>query len=242
MPPPPAPRGVVEERRVYPLSQGAVAEWTLTDGTLVVYAQRPDVEGAHVVALAPGGAVLADAPAPSAADALGAIRRTPVDGVVVVAGAESVERFESRLRRVSAASRPASTAAPPPPGRRVSVDADDDGVVRVLAEALRRRARSAQLAFDPTGPAVTLTGGAVDLGPISPGEADAARAAVVADALRSPEAFAAHALADLYRLPGRRRPARAPAFAVDRLRRIRAVTARSLSSLAARLSATPTRD
>lgn len=239
-PPAPAPKGVVEARSVYPSGEGVVAEWMLTDGTRVVYAQRPGAGGAHVVSVAPGGVVLVDEPAPTPAEALDGVRRTPVGGTVVVVGAESAERFESRLEPVPAAARPAPPAAAPP-GRRVSVDPDDDGLVLVLAEALRRRS-SAELAFDPTGPAAALAGGAVDGGPVTEAEAEAARAAAAEAALRQPEAFAARALADLFLLPGDRSPARAPSFALDRLRRVRAVTARRLSGLASRLGALPPLD
>ena len=242
-PPPPAPKGVVEERSVYPLDEGAVAEWTLTDGTLVVYAQRPGLEAAAVAVFEQGGAVVTLAPERSTATAVALARQTPVGGPagVVVVGAESPRLFEGKLR-----ARFVSTGgiqiADRPGQQRVSVDADDDGVVLVLAEALRRRGGAANVAFDPTGPAAVLVG-ALDATSFSVTEVDAARAAVLADRdARSPAVLAASALADLYRLPGRRRPARPPAFAFERTRRVQVTTARAVSSLASRLAAAPPSD
>ena len=250
----PAPEGTVESRRLYP--QGGevaeVAEWVLGNGATVVYAFHPDAESAWVVALGAGGEVLADAGAPTVEDALALVRRTaaPPGAVtaVVVGGQPSlaVEEPVGRTlggRRSSGRTEPAS-AAPPPGALTVSADLDDDGALLVLAEVLRRRVGPVRLTVDPSTRTATFVreaGAGWDgaLGPVPRAEAEAAREAVVAEAARAPEAFAARALADLWRAPGARRPARDPAFALDRLGRVQSVSPRTLSALAARLSALP---
>ena len=247
----PAPEGTVESRRLYP-QDGAVAEvaeWTLTNGTVLVYAVLPDADAAWAVVYDGGGAVRADAAAPTVEDALALVRQTPVsrgDVTAVVVGAEPSGAVEGPLGRTLGglwSPRRAEAAAPPPAVLTVAADPGDDGALLVLAEVLRRRVGPVRLTVDPASETATFAreGGAGwdgALGPVSRDEAEAAREAVVAEAARSPEAFAARALADLWRAPGRRRPARDPAFALDRLDRVQSVSPRALSALAARLSPT----
>ncbi|MDT7857261.1 hypothetical protein RQM47_11480 [Rubrivirga sp. S365] len=250
--PEPAPKGTVEARSVYPQADGPmseVAEWTLVSGATVVYAHQPGAEAAHVVAFAGGGAALADTDAASVADALAVVRglpAAPADVTAVVVGSETSAAVEGAVGRVlggawGRSSGLAGATAPPPNALRVRADLDDDAALLVFEEALRRRLPSARVALDAADGAAALwsTGGAGwgdALRPFSRAEAEAARSAVAARALRS-GAFAARALADLYRAPGARRPARPPAFALGRLGRVRAVSADALSTLAARFAA-----
>ena len=247
-PPPPAPQGTVEARSVYPQVEGAVAEWALSNGATVVYAFLPGAEAAYAVAFG-DGAALVDAPALSVDAALALVAQTPAppDAVTaVVAGGEPPEAVEGAVGRTLGGRWPAGrggagAAAPPPGPLHARVDLDDDGALLVLEEALRRRAGSARIDLDTrTGAARLALGGAGQesaLGPFSRDETEAARDAVLAAAVRSPEAFGARALADLYRAPGARRPARPPAYAFDRLRRVRVVSPEALSALAARFAA-----
>ena len=243
-PPAAAPQGTIETRSVYPQGSGAVVEWTLANGASLVYAYVVGAEGAYAVAFGPGGAVLLDAPAASVEDALAAVRRVPAPSsavTAVVAGSDAPDVIEGAVGRTLAGRWLPSADAPAPPvvGRRVRADIGDDGALVVLAEAVRRRGGAAEVALDPGAGTATLAveGGAGTLAPFSRAEAEAARAAVAAEARRRPVAFAARALADLYRAPGPRRPARPPAFALDRLRRVEAVSADALTALAARFAA-----
>ena len=247
-PPPPAPAGTVEARSVYPQDEGAVAEWTLSNGATVVYVFLPGAESAYAVVSAEGGAALVDAEAASVDAALALVREAPAppDAVTaVVVGGEPPEAVENAVGRTLGGRWPvrpevSEATAPPTGALRARVDLDDDGALLVLEDALRRRAGSAQIDLDTRAGTADLTLGGAGrsaLGPLTRAEAEAARDAVVAVAARSPEAFAARALADLYRAPGARRPARPPSFALDRLRRVRAVSSEALSALAARFAA-----